>query len=49
MFHVTEQTIQVNWLTEKMRAASFTVSSMHEEMPQKEHDAIMTEFRGGTS
>ena len=47
--HVTEQTIQVDWLTEKMRAASFTVSSMHGEMPQKERDAIMTEFRGGTS
>ena len=47
--YVTEQTIQVDWLTEKMRAASFTVSSMHGEMPQKERDAIMTEFRGGTS
>lgn len=43
------KTIQVDWLTEKMRAASFTVSSMHGEMPQKERDAIMTEFRGGTS
>ena len=32
-----------------MRAASFTVSSMHGEMPQKERDAIMAEFRGGTS
>ncbi|KAH9987802.1 DEAD-domain-containing protein [Russula vinacea] len=40
---------KVDWLTEKMRAASFTVSSMHGEMPQKERDAIMTEFRGGTS
>ena len=47
--YVTEQTIQVDWLTEKMRVASFTVSSMHGEMPQKERDAIMTEFRGGTS
>ncbi|TFY81152.1 hypothetical protein EWM64_g2861 [Hericium alpestre] len=40
---------KVDWLTEKMRAANFTVSSMHGEMPQKERDAIMAEFRGGTS
>jgi ATP-dependent RNA helicase len=34
-----------------MRAANFTVSSMHGEMVQKERDAraIMTEFRGETS
>lgn len=32
-----------------MRNANFTVSSMHGEMPQKERDAIMGEFRGGTS
>ena len=31
-----------------MRAANFTVSSMHGEMPQKERDAIMQEFRSGT-
>jgi len=40
---------KVDWLTEKMRAANFTVSSMHGEMVQKERDAIMAEFRGGTS
>ncbi|GAV99095.1 DEAD-domain-containing protein [Lentinula edodes] len=40
---------KVDWLTEKMRASNFTVSSMHGEMPQKERDAIMAEFRGGTS
>jgi len=40
---------KVDWLTEKMRAANFTVSSMHGEMPQKERDAIMSEFRGGSS
>lgn len=40
---------QVDWLTEKMRAKSFTVSSMHGEMPQKERDAIMSEFRSGSS
>ncbi|KAH8984218.1 DEAD-domain-containing protein [Lactarius akahatsu] len=40
---------KVDWLTEKMRAADFTVSSTHGEMPQNERDAIMAEFRGGTS
>ncbi|KAH9036001.1 DEAD-domain-containing protein [Lactarius deliciosus] len=40
---------KVDWLTEKMRTADLTVSSMHGEMPQKERDAIMAEFRGGTS
>jgi ATP-dependent RNA helicase len=39
---------QVDWLTEKMRAANFTVSSMHGEMVQKERDSIMAEFRSGT-
>jgi ATP-dependent RNA helicase len=32
-----------------MRASNFTVSSMHGEMVQKERDAIMAEFRSGTS
>ncbi|KZS97868.1 DEAD-domain-containing protein [Sistotremastrum niveocremeum HHB9708] len=40
---------KVDWLTEKMRAANFTVSSMHGEMVQKERDTIMSEFRGGSS
>ncbi|PSN40600.1 Eukaryotic initiation factor 4A-III [Blattella germanica] len=40
---------QVDWLTEKMREANFTVSSMHGDMPQKERDAIMKEFRSGQS
>ncbi|CAE6454940.1 unnamed protein product [Rhizoctonia solani] len=39
----------VEWLTEKMRAANFTVASMHGDMVQKERDAIMAEFRGGSS
>ena len=30
-----------------MRDANFTVSSMHGDMPQKERDAIMQEFRQG--
>jgi ATP-dependent RNA helicase len=38
---------KVDWLTEKMRESNFTVSSMHGEMPQKERDAIMQEFRQG--
>jgi ATP-dependent RNA helicase len=41
--------LQVDWLTEKMRENNFTVSSMHGDMPQKERDAIMGEFRSGTS
>lgn len=32
-----------------MREANFTVSSMHGEMPQKERDTIMGEFRSGAS
>ncbi|URE31028.1 DEAD-box ATP-dependent RNA helicase [Musa troglodytarum] len=36
---------KVDWLTEKMRSNNFTVSSMHGDMPQKERDAIMAEFR----
>ena len=40
---------KVDWLTTKMRDANFTVSSMHGEMPQKERDAIMQEFRQGAS
>ena len=40
---------KVDWLTDKMRDANFTVSSMHGEMPQKERDSIMQEFRQGNS
>ena len=32
-----------------MRQNNFTVSAMHGDMPQKERDAIMNEFRSGTS
>ena len=38
---------KVDWLTDKMRQNNFTVSSMHGDMPQKERDAIMDEFRKG--
>ena len=37
--------LQVDWLSEKMRQANFTVSAMHGDMPQKERDEIMAEFR----
>ena len=40
---------KVDWLTEQMRAANFTVAAMHGEMPQNERDAIMQEFRQGNS
>lgn len=40
---------KVDWLTEKMREANFTVSSMHGDMKQAERDTIMKEFRGGMS
>lgn len=40
---------KVDWLTEKMRQNNFTVSSMHGDMPQKEREAIMVEFRIGTT
>lgn len=48
-YFVHQLPFQVDWLTEKMRTSNFTVSSMHGEMLQKERDAIMAEFRGGTS
>jgi len=39
----------VDWLTDKMRAANFTVVSMHGDMPQSERDEIMEKFRSGES
>ena len=41
--------VQVDWLTEKMRTTNFTVSVLHDELVQKERDAIVTEFLGGAS
>lgn len=40
---------KVDWLTDKMRQNNFTVSAMHGDMPQKEREAIMGEFRGGAT
>ena len=39
----------VQWLCNKMRQHNFTVAMMHGDMPQKERDKIMTEFRNGQS
>jgi len=38
---------KVDWLTDKMRKANFTVAAMHGEMDQKERDSIMQSFRTG--
>jgi len=40
---------KVDWLTDKMRGREFTVSSTHGEIDQKERDAILNEFRTGSS
>jgi len=40
---------KVDWLTDKMREANFTVSAIHGDMPQQERDAITNEFRQGES
>jgi len=40
---------KVEWLADKMKAANFTVSSMHGEMPQQEREEIMKRFREGES
>jgi len=40
---------KVEWLSEKMRESNFTVSSMHGDMPQKERNEIMKEFRSGST
>jgi hypothetical protein len=39
----------VDWLRNKMVEANFTVSAMHGDMPQKEREAIMEEFRSGAT
>ena len=40
---------KVEWLANKLRESSFTVSAMHGKMPQSERDKIMEEFRAGNS
>ncbi|KAI9218882.1 ATP-dependent RNA helicase FAL1 [Blastocladiella britannica] len=40
---------KVDWLTAKLRENKFTVSAMHGDMMQKDREAVMTEFRAGSS
>merc|ERR1711907_621484 len=40
---------KVDWLTDKMRAKDFTVSSTHGDMDQNFRDSIIKEFRSGSS
>eukprot|EP00415_Alexandrium_ostenfeldii_P001013 UN1013 len=40
---------KVDWLTQKMRDANFTVASVHGDMPQKARDAVVQQFRSGAS
>mmetsp|Transcript_64764 Transcript_64764/g.187720 ORF Transcript_64764/g.187720 Transcript_64764/m.187720 type:complete len:419 (+) Transcript_64764:20-1276(+) len=38
---------KVDWLAQKMRSANFPIASIHGDMPQKERDEIMQDFRVG--
>jgi len=40
---------KVDWLADKMKEVNFTVSAMHGDMEQKTRDAVMEEFRSGSS
>merc|ERR1712176_120462 len=40
---------KVDWLAQKMRAANFPIASLHGDMPQKDRDNIIDEFRVGKS
>mmetsp|Transcript_467 Transcript_467/g.1245 ORF Transcript_467/g.1245 Transcript_467/m.1245 type:complete len:400 (-) Transcript_467:96-1295(-) len=40
---------KVDWLTDRMRARQFTVSSTHGDISQRERDIILEEFRTGSS
>lgn len=40
---------KVDWLAGKMKEKNFTVSAMHGEMEQTARDAVMEEFRSGSS
>lgn len=40
---------KVEWLAQKMEESNFTVSKMHGDMPQKERDDVMRNFRTGQS
>merc|ERR1712176_1482367 len=38
---------KVDWLTQKLRAANFPIASIHGDMPQKDRDSVMEDFRNG--
>jgi len=40
---------KVDWLAEQMRKSHFTVSAMHGDMQQTDRDAVMEQFRSGSS
>ena len=40
---------KIDWLASRMREAHFTVSALHGEMPQRERDDVMGEFRSGAT
>lgn len=40
---------KVDWLSQKMKDANFTVSSMHGGMSQEDRSKVMGEFRSGTT
>merc|ERR1719281_1395752 len=40
---------KVDWLAQKMRAANFPIASIHGDMPQKDRDSVMEDFRLGKS
>ncbi len=40
---------KVEWLTEQMHARDFTCSALHADLEQPEREAILEDFRGGTS
>merc|ERR1719263_1518120 len=40
---------KVDWLAQKMRAANFPIAAIHGDMPQKDRDSVMEDFRNGKS
>jgi len=40
---------KVDWLADQMRKSHFTVSAMHGDMQQTDRDAVMEQFRSGSS
>jgi len=40
---------KVDWLAQKMRQANFPIAAIHGDMPQKERDSIIEDFRVGRS